>query len=354
MSRFFSKKLASLTPYVPGEQPRDMQYVKLNTNESPFPPSPRAVAVIEGGEAAKLNLYSDPTVKPLTVAIAEFYGVGADCVFAGNGSDEVLAFAFDAFIGDKKAYFPDITYGFYPVFADFFGIPYETVALDEALGINLADYADKKGVIVLANPNAQTGRYLKLSEIESLAAAKPDRMVIVDEAYVDFGGESAVALTKKYDNILVVQTFSKSRSLAGARVGFAIGNPALIADLNTAKYSFHPYNINRLSMAAATEAMKDTAYFDACRKAVIENREWTAEQLSSLGFSFPRSMANFILASHPKISGEALYLGLKSKGVLVRHFKDARIQNSVRITIGSSEQMRVLIEKIKEILEEMA
>lgn len=354
MSRFFSAKLASLKPYVPGEQPQDMQYVKLNTNESPFPPSPKAVAVLEGGEASKLNLYSDPTVKPLTEAIAEFYGIGADCVFAGNGSDEVLAFAFDSFAGDKKAYFPDITYGFYPVFADFFGILYETVALDENLGINIADYADKDGVIVLANPNAQTGRYLELSEIESLVAKKTDRLVIVDEAYIDFGGESAVALTKKYDNILVVQTFSKSRSLAGARVGFAIGNSALIADLNTAKYSFHPYNINRLSMMAAVEAVKDVEYFDNCRKTVIANREWTAAQLSALGFTFPESRANFILASHPKISGEVLYQTLKSKGVLVRHFKDARIQNSVRITIGSKEQMQVLIEKIKEILEEMA
>lgn len=354
MSRFFSEKLSALTPYVPGEQPQDMQYVKLNTNESPFPPSPKAVALLEGGEAARLNLYSDPTVKPLIDAIAAFYGVGADCVFAGNGSDEVLAFAFDAFAGDKKLWFPDITYGFYPVFADFFGIPYETVALDDELGIDLADYAGKEGVIVLANPNAQTGRYLELTEIESLVAAKRDRVVIVDEAYVDFGGESAVSLTGKYDNILVVQTFSKSRSLAGARVGFAIGNPALIADLNTLKYSFNPYNINRLSMAAAVEAMKDIDYFNACRRAVIDNREWTAEQLSALGFTFPESRANFILASHPKIDGEALYLSLKSKGVLVRHFKDARIQNSVRITIGSKEQMSVLIDKIKEILEEMA
>lgn len=354
MSRFFSQKLAALTPYVPGEQPRDMQYVKLNTNESPFPPAPAVIKAIESGEAAKLNLYSDPTVQPLISAIADFYGVGADCVFAGNGSDEVLAFAFDAFAGDKRVCFPDITYGFYPVFADFFGIPYETVALNDTLGIDLADYSDKDGVIVLANPNAQTGRYLELSEIEALVSEKPDRMIIVDEAYIDFGGESAVALTKKYDNVLVVQTFSKSRSLAGARVGFAIGNPSLIADLNTAKYSFHPYNINRLSMAAAVEAIKDVDYFNDCRKSVIENREWTAEALSELGFTFPESRANFILASHAKISGEALYSALKSKGVLVRHFNDERIKNSIRITIGSRAQMVVLVDKIKEILEEMA
>ncbi len=354
MSKFFSEKLSALIPYVPGEQPKDTKYVKLNTNESPFPPSPAVIKVLEGGEAARLNLYSDPTVQPLLDAIAAQYGIMSDRVFVGNGSDEVLAFAFDAFAGDKKLYFPDVTYGFYPVFADLFGIPYETVPLDADFRIRVSDYDSKNGVVVIANPNAQTGTCLSLNEIEMLVRQNDDRMVIVDEAYIDFGGESAVSLTAQYSNLLVVQTFSKSRSLAGARVGFAVGAPELIADLTTLKYSFNPYNINRLSMAAAVEAIKDEAYFESCRKAVIDCRQWTAAQLSNLGFAFPKSSANFILARHSKLDGKTLYQKLKARGVLVRHFNDPRIEDYVRITIGSKAQMAVLIEKIKDILEEIA
>lgn len=353
MSRFFSEKLTALEPYTPGEQPRDMQYIKLNTNESPYPPTDRAIALLEGGEAARLNLYSDPTARMLHEAVAEYYGITADRVIATNGSDEVLAFAFDAFAGGKSLAFPDVTYGFYPVFANLFGIPYTTVPLDESLTIRVEDYQNIDATVVIANPNAQTGTYLPLSKIEELVAQNRERVVIVDEAYIDFGGESAVGLTDRYDNLLVVQTFSKSRNLAGARVGFAVGSADLIADLNRVKYSFNPYNVNRLSMAAATQAMKDTEYFKNCTDKIIETRAYTADALSKLGFTYPASMANFILAQTDQIGGRELYQRLKAKGILVRYLGDERIANSIRITIGTKEQMETMIQKIKEILEEL-
>jgi histidinol-phosphate aminotransferase len=354
MSRFFPEKLAALRPYTPGEQPRDMVYIKLNTNESPYPPSPNAIKAIEGGEASCLNLYSDPTSRILHQAIADYYGVSTDRVIASNGSDEILAFAFDAFASGKSLVFPDVTYGFYPVFANLFGIPYTTVPLDSTYTIRVEDYADFDSTVVIANPNAQTGTYLPLSNIEELVKQNRDRVVIVDEAYIDFGGETAIPLTDRYDNLLVVQTFSKSRNLAGARVGFAVGCADLIADLNRVKYSFNPYNVNRLSMAAASEAMKDVQYFKSCTEKVIATRAYTAESLTKLGFTYPVSMANFILAHSDRISGKELYEKLKSKGVLVRHLSDERIADSIRITIGSKEQMETLIQKITEILEDLS
>lgn len=353
MSRFFSDKLSALEPYTPGEQPRDMVYIKLNTNESPYPPSPSAIAVIESGEADLLNLYSDPTSRVLHQAIADYYGISSDRVIASNGSDEVLAFAFNAFASGKSLAFPDVTYGFYPVFANLFGIPYKTVALDDTFTIRVEDYADIDSTVVIANPNAQTGTYLPLYKIEELVAQNCDRVVIVDEAYIDFGGESAVPLTDRYDNLLVVQTFSKSRNLAGARVGFAVGSADLIADLNRVKYSFNPYNVNRLSMVAAAEAMKDRQYFTECTRKIIETREYTADALNKLDFTYPVSMSNFILARCDQISGKELYQKLKSKGVLVRHLSDERITDYIRITIGSKEQMEMFIQKITEILEEL-
>lgn len=351
MSRFFSDKLTALKPYTPGEQPRDMQYIKLNTNESPFPPSPRMASLI-ASEAEKLNLYSDPTSRVLHDAIADYYGISSDRVIASNGSDEILAFAFNAFAAGKSLVFPDVTYGFYPVFANLYGIPYTTIPLDDTLTIRVEDYAATDSTVVIANPNAQTGTYLSLKKIEELVAQNLNRVVIVDEAYIDFGGESAVALTDRYDNLLVVQTFSKSRNLAGARVGFAIGSPELIADLNRVKYSFNPYNVNRMSMVAAAEAMKDTKYFDECTKKVIEARVYTAEKLTSLGFTYPSSKANFILAETNRMNGKTLYQELKNRGVLVRYLGDERIANSIRITIGSMEQMVTFIQTTKEILEE--
>lgn len=351
MSRFFSDKLTALKPYTPGEQPRDMQYIKLNTNESPFPPSPRMASLI-ASEAEKLNLYSDPTSRVLHDAIADYYGISSDRVLASNGSDEILAFAFNAFAAGKSLVFPDVTYGFYPVFSNLYGIPYTTIPLDDTLTIRVEDYAATDSTVVIANPNAQTGTYLSLNKIEELVAQNLNRVVIVDEAYIDFGGESAVTLTDRYDNLLVVQTFSKSRNLAGARVGFAIGSPELIADLNRVKYSFNPYNVNRMSMVAAAEAMKDTKYFDECTKKVIEARVYTAEKLTSLGFTYPSSKANFILAETNRMNGKALYQELKNRGVLVRYLGDERIANSIRITIGSMEQMVTFIQTTKEILEE--
>ena len=353
MSRFFSEKLSALEPYTPGEQPRDMQYIKLNTNESPYPPSPKVISVIESGEASKLNLYSDPTCHALHEAIAAHYGITADRVIASNGSDEVLAFAFDAFGNGKSLVFPDVTYGFYPVFANLFGIPYTTVPLDDTFTIRVEDYQDIDSTVVIANPNAQTGTYLPLSKIEELVRQNRDRVVIVDEAYIDFGGETAISLTDCYDNLLVVQTFSKSRNLAGARVGFAVGCADLIADLNRVKYSFNPYNVNRLSMAAAIEAMQDEAYFTECTRKVAETRSFTADALTKLGFTYPASMSNFLLAHTDRMSGRELYLRLKAKGVLVRHLSDARIADSIRITIGTRKQMETMLQKIQEILEDL-
>ena len=350
MSRFESPILAGLTPYTPGEQPKDKTYIKLNTNESPFPPSPMVMQAVSGAEVEKLNLYSDPTLSAVTTAVADYYDLTPDCVVAGNGSDEILAFAFQAW-GHAGVTAPDITYGFYPVFASFFGLPYKTIPVMDNLEIDVDKMKGAKGMLVLANPNAQTGIYLSQSEIEELVASDTNRMVIVDEAYIDFGGESAVPLTKIYDNLLVVQTFSKSRNLAGGRVGLGIGHPSLIRDLNTLRYSFNPYNINRLSLLAAEAAMKDISYFKNCTQEVMRVREITKQGLLDLGFKVAPSLANFILAESDRISGKELYLALKEKGILVRYLGDDRIQNYVRITIGTEEQMACLIKAIKDILE---
>ncbi len=350
MSRFQSPILAGLTPYTPGEQPKDKTYIKLNTNESPFPPSPAVLQAVTGKEVERLHLYSDPSLSELTKAIADYYDLTPDCVVAGNGSDEVLAFAFQAW-GHGGVTAPDITYGFYPVFASFFGLDYTTIPVKEDLTVDVEKMALADGMLVLANPNAQTGIYLSQEEIERLVASDTNRLVIVDEAYIDFGGESAVPLTKKYDNLLVVQTFSKSRNLAGARVGFGIGNPTLIRDLNTLRYSFNPYNINRLSLLAGAAAMGDVPYFKTCTQEVMRVREVTKQGLLDLGFTFTPSLANFILAESDRISGKDLYLALKEKGILVRYLGDKRIQNYVRITIGTEEQMACLIKAIKDILE---
>ena len=350
MSCFQSPVLDGLTPYTPGEQPKDKRYIKLNTNESPFPPSPRVIEAVTEEEVKKLNLYSDPTLSCVTQAVADHYGLTPDWVVAGNGSDEILAFAFRAW-GHKGITAPDITYGFYPVFASFFGLDYKTVPVNEALQVEPTKLSSATGMLVFANPNAQTGLYLPLNEVEAIVASNPDRVVIVDEAYIDFGGESAVALTKKYDNLLVVQTFSKSRNLAGGRIGFGIGNPALVKDLNTLRYSFNPYNVNRLSLLAAQAAMLDTAYFERCTREVIRVRELTRRSLENLGFYVTDSRANFLLAESKAIDGKSLYLALKDRGILVRYLGDERIQNFIRITIGTEEQMNALVATIKDILE---
>ena len=351
MSRFFSEKYASLTPYTPGEQPKDMQYVKLNTNESPFPPSP-AVTAAAAEQSGKLQLYSDPESTALREKLAQVYGVKPSQVLATNGSDEVLNFAFMAFADEKSPLaFPDISYGFYPVFAELNHIPYTQIPLKDDFSIDPADYMGINKTIVIANPNAPTGLCLSLAQIEEIIKTNPNNVVIIDEAYVDFGAESAVALIDRYDNLLVTQTFSKSRSMAGARLGFGIGNEKLIADLNTIKYSTNPYNVNRMTEFAGVAALDDNAYYMENAKTIMANRQWTKDQLEELGFTVLDSKANFLFAKSDRIDGEQLYLQLKKRGVLVRHFTKPRIAPYVRITVGTAEQMQILVDNIKKILE---
>ena len=352
MSRFFSEKFSSLVPYTPGEQPKDMQYVKLNTNESPFPPSPGVKAAVEE-QCGKLQLYSDPECTQLREKLAQVYGVSPNQVVVTNGSDEVLNFAFMAFADEQRPLaFADITYGFYPVFAEINRIPYEVIPLKEDFTMNPADYIGINKTIVIANPNAPTGLAMSLSDIERIVQSNPDNVVIVDEAYVDFGGESAVTLVDKYDNLLVTQTFSKSRSMAGARLGFGIGSAQLIADLNTIRYSTNPYNVNRMTEFAGVAALEDTEYFEKNCRTIMENRAWTTAALESLGFTVLPSAANFVFAKTDKISGGELYTKLKERGILVRHFTKERIKDYNRITIGTLEQMQTLIGAIEAILQE--
>ena len=354
MSRFFTKRLEKLTPYTPGEQPRDMQYIKLNTNESPFPPSP---AVIEAAkaEAGRLQLYSDPTCRELTDKLASLYGVAPEQVILTNGSDEVLNFAFMAFADeDHPLVFPAITYGFYPVFAELNRIPYTEIPLKADFSVDFRDYLDCNGkTIVIANPNAPTGLCLTLGEIEAIVRSNPDGVVIIDEAYVDFGAESAVKLVDKHDNLLVTQTFSKSRSLAGARLGFGIGHKDLIADLHTVRYSTNPYNVNRMTAAAGYAALCDNDYYMQNCRTVMENRAYTTEALRALGFEVLPSLTNFVFAKTDKMSGEALYLELKRRGILVRHFGKPEITDYNRITIGTKEQMEAFIATVSDILTEL-
>lgn len=352
MSRFFSRELDKLTPYTPGEQPRDAQYIKLNTNESPYPPSPKAIAYA-AESAQRLQLYPDPTCKELTQTLAKELGVESDEVLLGNGSDEILFFAFRAFCDSETgAAFPNISYGFYEVFAGLCKTDYTKIPLKEDLTLAVEDYLGLGRTIFIANPNAPTGIALTLDEIEKIVKSNPDRVVVIDEAYVDFGAQSAVPLIKKYDNLLVVQTFSKSRSMAGARLGMGIACSDLIRDLNTIKYSLNPYNINRMTMAAGLGILADTDYTRDCCKKIAENRSYTQSELARLGFSFPDSSANFVFARHPKISGEKIYRRLKEKGVLVRHFDNPLITDYNRITIGTKEQTDALITALSEIMEE--
>lgn len=352
MSRFFSSKFSSLTPYTPGEQPKIMNLVKLNTNESPFPPSTKAVKA--ASEAAELlQLYSDPTASALTAKMAEILGVKPQQVLMTNGSDEILNFAFMAYCDkDTPVAFPDITYGFYPVFAQLYNLDYEEIPLDEDFRIRVSDYIGINKTIFIANPNAPTGICLSLSEIEKIVRSNPDNIVVIDEAYVDFGGESAVKLIEKYDNLLVTGTFSKSRSMAGARLGFGVASEAIIQDLNTIKYSTNPYNINRMTMAAGIGALEDEEYTKANCRTVCENREYTVAELKKLGFTMTNSKANFIFAKHPSVSGEEIYTKLREKSILVRHFTAPRICEYNRITIGTKEQMDKFLNAIRGILEE--
>ena len=350
MSRFFTKSLAALQPYVPGEQPQDMQYIKLNTNESPFPPAPGVMKVIGKAEVAKLYLYSDPDCKALIAAIAKRFGLRPEQVTVGNGSDEVLWFALRAFCDEETPLaYSDITYGCYKTWCSMLNVPSNVLPLREDFSVDTGLYRGLKCTVMITNPNAPTGICLPLSEIEAVLRANPDNVVIVDEAYVDFGGESAASLIGKYDNLLVVQTCSKSRSLAGARLGFAMGNPDLIADLNRIKFSFNPYNVNRLTCLAGIAAMEDEEYFQKCTSAVAETRDRTAAELEKMGFDLTDSKANFLFAKSSRIPGGELYRKLKEKGILVRHFDKPRLDDRLRITVGSDQQMNALLTALREL-----
>ena len=353
MSRFLSKEAAALEPYTPGEQPKGGRLIKLNTNESPYPPAPGVIEALKNADAGLLRLYSDPDCTALREAAAEFYGVKPGSILAGNGSDEVLSFAFRAFCGEGRPLaFADITYGFYKVWAALWGIEYVTVALREDLSLCVDDYMDFPGTVLMANPNAPTSLLNPLSEIRRLLESDRQRLVIVDEAYIDFGGESCVPLIREYDNLLVVQTLSKSRSLAGGRIGLAIGCEELIADINRIKYSFNPYNVNRLSALAAAAAMADRAYLEECSRKIVVARDYATAELRRLGFEVNDSKTNFIFAQSRRISGEEYCAALREKGILVRRFSTPeKIANYCRISIGSMEDMEALVAATAEILE---
>lgn len=351
MSRYLSPALAPVTPYTPGEQPQDQQYIKLNTNESPYPPSPAAVEAINVDELECLRLYPDPACGQLLKTAAKTFGLQPEQIMPGNGSDENLFFALRAFCDEQHPLaYADITYGCYGVWCSLLHIPSHVIPLKEDFTLDPADYCGLNETIVLANPNAPTGLALPASAIEDILRTNPNNVVIVDEAYVDFGAESCVPLIAKYPNLLVVQTFSKSRQLAGARLGLAMGDAALIADLNRVKFSLNPYNINRLTLLAGRAALEDKAYFDMTRNAIIETRTRTAEQLRARGFTVLDSRSNFLFASTPAMDGGELYRRLKEKGILVRHFDAPRIANWLRITIGSHGQMQMLLNALDDIL----
>lgn len=345
MSKFLINKLKSLEAYVPGEQPRDKKYIKLNTNESPYPPSKHTIDSINKAEVENLKLYSDPTCKLLKEKIADKFAVLPENVYVGNGSDECLNFFFMAFC--DNVVFPDITYGFYNVFAQLYGINYKEIPLTEDFSVNPKDYINVGANVVIANPNAPTGKTISLDEIEEIVKSNKDYIVVIDEAYVDFGGETAIKLTEKYDNLLVVRTFSKSYSLAGARLGFAIGHKDIISDLEMIKYSTNPYNINRLTQIAGVSAIESVKYYEDNCKKIIDTREYTKNELKSLGFQVLDSKANFIFAKHPDLDGEYIYKSLKDRGILVRHFTKERIKDFNRITIGSTDEMEEFINTIK-------
>lgn len=353
MSRFLIEEYQTLEAYTPGEQPRDMQYIKLNTNESPYPPSKGVLDALSREEVSKLNLYPDPECKELKDALASLYGVGRENVFLSNGSDDILNFSFMAFCGKQTPVkFPEISYGFYKVYAELYGVDYTAVPLREDFSLDICDYMGNDANVVIANPNAPTGIALALDEVEQIVKANPDYLVLIDEAYVDFGGESAVALTKKYDNLLVVGTYSKSRSMAGARLGFAFGDKEIIADLEKIKFSTNPYNINRLTLLAGKAAVLDNDYYMENCKKVIETREFTVKELRTLGFTVTDSKANFIFAKSDFVSGETLYKELKRRGILVRHFSSPKICEYNRITIGTREQMQALVDAVQDILKQ--
>ncbi|KAB0548159.1 histidinol-phosphate transaminase [Pseudomonas argentinensis] len=347
MSKFWSPFVKDLVPYVPGEQPKLTKLVKLNTNENPYGPSPKAIAAMQAELNDDLRLYPDPNGDRLKQAVAAHYGVPASQVFVGNGSDEVLAHAFHGlFQHGKPLLFPDISYSFYPVYCGLYGIQAEPIALDEQFQIRIEDYARPNGGIIFPNPNAPTGCLLALEAVERLLQANPDSVVLVDEAYIDFGGESAISLVSRYPNLLVTQTLSKSRSLAGLRVGLAVGHEDLIEALERIKNSFNSYPLDRIAIAGAAAAFEDRAYFEQTCAAVIDSREQVVAGLQALGFEVLPSAANFIFARHPGRDAAGIAAALREQGVIVRHFKQARIAQFLRISIGSPEQNQALLDAL--------
>lgn len=350
MSKFWSQVVRELEPYVPGEQPQIDGLIKLNTNESPYPPSPEVIKLMTHDAIDKLRLYPDPNSKKLKNTLAHYYDVTAEQVFVGNGSDEVLALVFMAFFQQKNSLlFPDISYSFYPVYCKLFGITAKTIPLRDDYTINFSDYAIENGGIIFPNPNAPTAIGKPLADIEALLKKNTESVVVVDEAYVDFGGETAIALVDKYPNLLVVQTLSKSRSLAGMRVGFAIGHKDLIDGLDRVKNSFNSYPLDRIAEAATIAAFEDDSYFKTCRAKIIATREWTVKELTALGFSVLPSQANFVFAQPGKHNAAELAQKLREHKILVRYFNVPRINQFLRITIGTDEQMQRLIDVIKKI-----
>ena len=351
MSKLWSPRIRELTPYVPGEQPRIANLTKLNTNENPYGPSPAALAALRGETSDSLRLYPDPDATRLKEAVAAYYKVTPAQVFAGNGSDEVLAHAFHAFFDQElPILMPDLTYSFYPVYCRLYGIAYETVPLNHAKGIVAADYQRPCGGVIFANPNAPTGLALPLAEVERIVSAHPERVVLVDEAYVDFGGETAIPLVQKYPNLLVVHTFSKSRSLAGLRVGYAIGHPDLIAGLERVKNSFNSYPLSRLAIAGAAAALEDEDYFQEKRGLLIASRERLAAQLAALGFDVTPSATNFLFVQHPQHEAATLAAALRERAILVRHLKQPGAERHLRISIGTPDECELLHAALREIL----
>ncbi len=345
MSKFWSDAIKHLVPYVPGEQPKEQQIVKLNTNENPYPPSPKVMQTLQDFKLERLRLYPDPDARALKQALADYHGVPRDNVFVGNGSDEVLAHTFMAFFRQQAPLLmPNISYSFYDVYCNLYDIQYQEIALRDDFSICLDDYSQTNGGIIFANPNAPTGRALGLEEIEALLQRNTESVVVVDEAYVDFGAQSAVALTQRYDNLLVVQTFSKSRSLAGLRIGFAIGHPDLIDGLERVKNSFNSYPLDMLAISAGVAAMEDETYFRSTTDRIIATREWTCNELQALGFIVLPSCTNFVFTQHRYIEAAELMGFLRANGLLVRHFSRPLIDNHLRISIGTDAEMQQLID----------
>lgn len=351
LSKFWSEATRLTEPYVPGEQPKVKNMIKLNTNENPYPPSPKVLAALKGAVDGNLRLYPDPTADELCEVIAKAYDVEKNQVFIGNGSDEVLAFSFLAFFNQgEQILFPDITYSFYPVYANLYRLDYKEVPLNEDFTIPAEQFFHAEGGVIFPNPNAPTSIGLGLEQVEKIVQNNPDKVVIVDEAYIDFGGESAVPLTRRYENLLVIQTLSKSRSLAGLRVGFALGNEQLIEGLNRMKNSFNSYTLDRLALVGAKAAIEDTAYFEETRSKIIETRHRVIGELQQLDFTVLDSQANFLFMKHARVDAKQIFETLKEKGIYVRYFNKSRIDQFLRVTIGTDEEMNRLVEELKNIL----